>query len=119
MQDFRGLRVWQKAHEVVLAIYGASGTFPASELHGLTSQIRRASVSIPSNIAEGCGRGTNAELAQFAQIAMGSASEVEYQLLLAQDLGFLDANTYSKLNADLLEVKKMLNVFIQRVRETK
>ncbi len=77
MKDFKQLRFWHKAHDFVLELYKATNTFPKEELYGLTSQIRRASVSIPSNIAEGCGRSGDAELARFCIIAMGSASEVE------------------------------------------
>src|SRR5688500_19694656 len=85
MKDFRQLKVWEKAHQVALAIYKATKEFPKEELYGLTSQIRRASMSIPTNISEGCGRNTDAEFARFLQIAMGSASETEYQLLLSHD----------------------------------
>jgi len=89
MQDYRKLKVWQKAHELALAVYEASARFPREEVYALTSQIRRAAASVPSNIVEGCGRGSNAELMRFLYIALGSANEVEYQLLLARDLGFL------------------------------
>jgi four helix bundle protein len=88
MKDFRQLQVWQRAHTFVLELYRETNSFPREELYGLTSQVRRASVSIPSNIAEGCGRRGDAKFARFCQIAMGSASEAEYQLLLARDLGF-------------------------------
>ena len=87
MRGFRELKVWEKAHRLSLAIYKASSGFPKDELYGLTSQIRRSSVSIPTNIVEGCGRNGNAELARFLHIASGSASELEYHLLLARDLG--------------------------------
>ena len=93
MKDFRNLKVWEKSHQLALAVYKATSTFPRHELYGLTSQIRRACASIPANIAEGCGRSGDAELARFLQIAMGSASELEYHLLLARDLGFLPAPT--------------------------
>lgn len=93
MKDFRNLKVWEKSHQLALAVYKATSTFPRHELYGLTSQIRRACASIPANIAEGCGRSGDAELARFLQIAMGSASELEYHLLLARDLGFLSAPT--------------------------
>ena len=116
MKDFRQLLVWQKSHAFVLELYRDTGVFPREELYGLTSQIRRAAVSITSNIAEGCGRDGDAELARFCQIAMGSASEVEYQLLLAHDLGFLESTRYSSLNGQLSEVKRMLNSFIQELK---
>jgi four helix bundle protein len=88
MKDFRQLKVWEKSHQLALSVYKATKKFPKEELYGLTSQIRRASMSIPTNIAEGCGRNTDKEFARFLQIAMGSASETEYQLILARDLEF-------------------------------
>ncbi|MDD5329904.1 MAG: four helix bundle protein [Sulfuricella sp.] len=116
VQDFRKLKVWEKAHVLTLAIYRHSGIFPRDELYGLTSQIRRASASIAANIAEGCGRRGNAELARFFQIAYGSASELEYHLLLAYDLDILGAGEYEMLTNDVVEVKKMLAALIQKLR---
>jgi four helix bundle protein len=95
MKDFRELKVWEKAHALVLNLYRETTSFPPSELYGLTVQIRRAAASIPANIAEGCGRGSSADFARFLQIAMGSACELEYHLLLARDLGFLGAATHA------------------------
>jgi four helix bundle protein len=89
MKDFRQLKVWEKSHELALAIYHITAAFPREETYGLASQIRRAASSIPSNIAEGCGRNGDAELARFCIIARGSASELEYQLLLGRDLKLL------------------------------
>jgi four helix bundle protein len=108
MKDFRQLQVWEKSHQLALAIYKATKEFPKEELYGLTSQIRRASMSIPTNIAEGCGRGTDPDFARFLQIAMGSASETEYQLLLARDLDLLQN--------DVEEVKRMLASLIITIR---
>ena len=85
MKDFRNLQVWEKAHKLTLSLYRATQSFPKEEVYGITSQLRRASSSIPTNIAEGCGRGSDAELGRFLQIAMGSASEVEYLALLVND----------------------------------
>ena len=115
MKDFRELKVWQKAHRLTLDIYRATSTFPKDELYGLTSQVRRSCVSIPANLAEGCGRRGDAELARFVQIAMGSASEVEYHLLLAHDLGLLDSSGHGKLARQVTEVKRMLASFIQKL----
>jgi four helix bundle protein len=115
MKDFRKLKVWEKAHQLALAVYKVTKSFPKEELYGLTSQIRRASMSIPTNIAEGCGQNTDAPLARFLQIAMGSASETEYQLLLARDLEFL-SNEYQQLHNDVTEVKRMLTSFMQTLR---
>ena len=89
MKDFRKLKVWKRAHELVLEIYKITHQFPKEELYGLTNQIRRSSSSIPTNIAEGCGRAGDTEFHRFLIIAMGSASELEYQAVLAHDLGYL------------------------------
>ncbi len=116
MKDFRQLKVWEKSHQLALAIYQTTKNFPKEELYGLTSQIRRASMSIPTNIAEGCGKFTDADFARFLQIAMGSASETEYQLLLSHDLGFLTKTQYDQLNADVTEVKRMLASLLKTLR---
>lgn len=88
MQDYRQLRVWQQGHEITLAIYRVTTCWPREEMYGLISQVRRASASIPTNLAEGCGREGRKELAHFAQIAFASACETEYLLMLARDLGY-------------------------------
>jgi four helix bundle protein len=115
MRDFRQLKVWLKAHELTLAVYKATRDFPKEELYGLTSQIRRSCESIPANIAEGCGRSGSAELARFLNIALGSASELEYHLLLSRDLGLLDARIYESLAAGAVELKRMLTGFVQKL----
>lgn len=117
MKDFKNLIVWRKSHEFVLKIYEISKDFPKEEVYGLTSQVRRASSSVPTNIAEGCGRNTEGELYRFLCIAMGSASEVEYQLLLCYDLGFINEKIYQTTNTELIELKKMLNALIQKVNK--
>ena len=116
MKDFRDLKVWEKAHELTLACYAETMQFPKHEIFGLVSQIRRAASSIPANIAEGCGRRGNAELHRFLQIGMGSASELEYHLLLSRDLNFLDSNAHEALHNRVIEVKRMLASFILRLR---
>jgi four helix bundle protein len=116
MKDFRKLIVWEKAHRLTLEIYRVTSLFPREELYGLTGQIRRASVSIPANIAEGCGRDSEGELLRFMRIAMGSSSELEYEILLAQDLGYLSIKEFNKISRDLVEVRKMLNAFIQKLK---
>ena len=115
MRDFRELKVWQKAHACVLEIYRCTRNFPTEERFGLTSQLRRAATSVPSNIAEGCGREGDRELARFLSIAAGSASEVEYQLLLSHALGYLDDDAYGRLDSQINEVKRMLNAFIRKL----
>jgi four helix bundle protein len=116
MKDFRQLKVWEKSHQLALAIYKVTKEFPKEELYGLTSQIRRASMSIPTNIAEGCGRNTDADFARFLKMAMGSASETEYQLILARDLEFLPKDLYEKLHNDTEEVKRMLASLLKTIR---
>ena len=105
MRDFRGLKVWQKAHATVLSVYEATLTFPQQEIYGLVSQLRRAASSIPANIAEGCGCNGNREFARFLEIALRSASETEYHLLLACDLEYLDIETYKVLNEQVNRTK--------------
>ncbi|MEH2003445.1 MAG: four helix bundle protein [Nostoc sp.] len=119
MKDFRELKVWLRSHQLVLKVYEVTAKFPQQELYGLTSQMRRAAASIPTNIAEGCGRNTDPDFARFLQIAMGSGSELEYQLILAHDLGFIDKIQHDKLMSELIEIKRMLNSFIQKLRVTK
>jgi len=116
MQDFKKLKVWEKRHQLTLAVYKLTTQFPKHELYGLTSQMRRAATSIVSNIAEGCGRTGRADFARFLQMATGSASELEYQLLPAHDLNFLKLQEYQYLERGVVEVKRMLSSFIQRLR---
>ena len=116
MQSFRNLRVWEKAHQLTLEVYTASKTFPRDEMFGLTSQMRRASSSIGMNIAEGCCRKGDVEMARFLQIAMGSASELEYQILLVHDLNYLCDQGYESLTMQVVEIKKMLSSLMQKVK---
>jgi four helix bundle protein len=112
MQSFMNLKVWEKAHALTLDVYRSSKSFPRDELYGLTSQMRRSAASIGANIAEGSCRKGDCEFGRFLQIAMGSASELEYHLLLARDLE-LD---YERLESEVIEVKRMLASFIQKLR---
>lgn len=116
MKDFRSLKVWEKSHELTLRIYKVTETFPRQELYGITSQIQRAAVSIPTNIAEGCGKDSDAELKRYCLIAMGSSSELEYLLLLANELSYLQEDNYQELQNLLIETRKMLNAFIQKLK---
>lgn len=115
MRDFHQLQIWQRSHKLTLAIYKATNRFPREEVYGLTSQLRRAISSVPTNICEGCGRKTNADFARFLQISVGSASEVEYELLLAHDLNYLTDNEYDNFNKEIVEIRKMLNKFIKKL----
>ena len=116
MQNFRDLRVWQEAHQLTLGVYQVTHAFPREELFGLSSQLRRAAVSIASNIAEGCGRSGSRDLRRFLDIAMGSACETEYQLLLSFDLNYLDQAGYQRLDSAVINVKRMLTGFIYKLR---
>lgn len=117
MKDFRNLQVWQKAHALTLKVYKATDVFPSNEKYGLTSQLRRAVASVPTNIAEGCGKNTDPDFARFLQMAMGSACEVEYHLLLAHDLEYLADSQYAALNNSIVEIKRMLATLIGKVRQ--
>jgi four helix bundle protein len=119
LKDFKELKVWQKSHSLSLAVYKITRDFPKEELYGLTSQIRHACTSIPANIAEGCGRSGDVELARFLQIAMCSASELEYHLLLERDLGLLNESTYKPLAQETVEIKRMLTTLIQRLKASR
>src|ERR1700730_10275470 len=114
MRTFHDLRVWHKSHVLTLDVYGVTRAFPKAELYGLTSQLRRAASSIPANLAEGCGRTSQRDLIRFLQLAAGSASELEYHLLLAQELNLMDASAYLRLVEEVSEVKRMLNSFTQK-----
>ena len=116
MGDFKKLKVWQKSHQLALEVYKATAAFPAQERYGLTGQLRRASASIPANIAEGCGRGTDNELGRYVRISLGSSTELEYHLLLARDLGHLPRSEYDLLSTATMEVQNMLAGLSRKVR---
>ncbi len=115
MRDFRQFKVWEKAHRLTLQVYKITKIFPSDERFGLTVQLRRAVASVSTNIAEGCGRDSERELARFMTIAAGSASEVEYHLLLSYDLNYIEDEIYRELNQQVNEIKRMLNSFIQKL----
>jgi four helix bundle protein len=116
LKDFKELKVWSKAHTTTLELYRLTRQFPKEELYGLTSQIRRAASSIGANIAEGCGRKSDGEMARFLHIARGSAVELEYHLLLSRDLGLLPIASFSVLERQVDEIQRMLTSLIQRVQ---
>src|SRR5216117_1995138 len=115
MKDFCQLKVWEKAHQLTMAIYHITATFPREQTYALASQMRRAASSIPSNIAEGCGRDGDAELSRFCSIARGSASELEYQILLSRDLNLIPSGRYEELSQAIIEIKRMLTVLVQKL----
>jgi len=116
MQNFRDLKVWEKAHAMTLQVYAVTRGFPAEERYGLTSQMRRAAASVPANIAEGCVRSSDRDFARFLHTALGSASELEYFALLARDLELIDDAAREALTTALQEVKRMLTALIGRVK---
>jgi len=109
--------VWQKAHRLALGVYVATRHFPGDERFGLTSQMRRSCSSIGANLAEGCGRRSDGEMARFVQIAMGSGSELSYHFLLARDLKFLQEDEYATLSTNLNEVMRMLSALSAKLRK--
>lgn len=113
MQTHKDLIVWQKSIDFVIEVYTMTNSFPKEEIYGLTSQIRRAAVSISSNIAEGYGRNSDKELIRFLFVSLGSASEIETQLHISQRLKFLDIESFEKLNRDILEIIRMLSALIK------
>jgi four helix bundle protein len=116
VQDFRNLEVWKRAHRLTLEAYRITEGFPRAEMFGLCSQIRRAASSIPTNLAEGCGR-TQAEFARFVQIALGSACELEYELLLVRDLRLITVDVYASTNEQMSDVKRMLQALLRRIQQ--
>ena len=116
MKDYRELEVWQLGHTLAVAVYPATRFFPKEELFGLTSQMRRAAASIPANTAEGCGRDGGAELKRFLNIALGSACELDYFILLSGDLGYFSPETMKLLAVDCLRLRRQLGAFIRKLK---
>ena len=115
MKDYRKIKVWDKSHILVKDLYYATSKYPKEELFGITSQLRRAGSSIPTNIAEGCGRGSDADFRRFLQIAFGSANEVEYLIFLSYELSYLQRNQFIELDNKIKEVKRMLSGMIKTI----
>jgi four helix bundle protein len=119
MKDFRKYKVWTCSHQLTLLIYKKTHSFPRSEIYGLVSQIRGSAASIGSNIAEGCGRDSDAEFMRFLRIASGSASETENHVILAADLGYINKEDTEELLFQVQRVKRMLTGLIQKIRASK
>lgn len=115
MIDYRKYNVWQKAHGLVLEVYKLTAEYPKSEQYGLISQINRAAVSIPTNIAEGCGRETQKELIRFLYISSGSTHELEYLIFLSRDLNYITADQSETIFSEITEIKKMLSSLIRKI----
>ncbi len=116
MQNYQDLKVWQKSHQFVLAVYQLTNDFPKTEIFGLTSQMRRATVSISANLAEGCGKNCMLDIANFFQISLGSLHETEYYLLLSKDLNYISIEMFDKRNSEIREIKAMLISLIKKIR---
>jgi four helix bundle protein len=119
MQNYKELRVWEKAHLFTLKVYEISKTFPKDEIYSLTNQLRRAASSVPANIAEGCGKNSQNEFAHFLNTALASANEAEYFLILSKDLTYLDEEKFLELSENVNEIKGMLISLIGKVRMIK
>jgi four helix bundle protein len=115
MRNFQELAIWQRSHSLTLRVYATTKDFPKEEMFGLISQMRRSSSSVPTNIAEGCGRKSNTELKRFLTISTGSASELEYQLILARDLNYFPETLFKELYDELIEIRKMIYSFIKNI----
>lgn len=116
MHRYRELKVWQKGRQLVVEIYQLTKSFPETEKFGITSQIRRSVISIPTNIAEGCGRGSNPELNRFCDIAVGSSFETESLLILAHDLNYIDDKSFKEISEKISEIERMLFSFKQQLK---
>ncbi|SRR5581483_1123945 len=118
MRNYKDLQVWVKARRLTFTVYKSTRSFPEDERYGIRSQIRRACASIPANLAEGCGRRSDGEMARFVQIARGSGAELSYHLLLARDLGLLNSADYGLLEGGVNEVMRMLSSLSSRLRKS-
>ncbi len=118
MQNYQELRVWQKSHSFVLEIYKLTDDFPKTETFGLISQMRRSAVSVPANLAEGCGKNGTLDIAKFFQISLGSLHETEYYLLLSRDLSYITSEVFESRDLEIKEIKSMLISLIKTVRSS-
>ncbi|MEO8770395.1 MAG: four helix bundle protein [Ferruginibacter sp.] len=115
MRDYQQFSFWQRNHQLTLKIYQATKLFPKEEIYGLVSQMRRSSSSVPTNIAEGCGRFSNAELKRFLTIAAGSISELNYQLILSKDLHYLSETLFKELHDETIQIRKMIHRYCEKL----
>ncbi len=115
MRDFQQLTIWQKSHSLTIEIYSVTKLFPKEELYGLTSQMRRSASSVPTNIAEGCGRNSIPELRHFLLIAAGSSSELHYQLILSRDLSYISDTIFKELSDEIIQIKKMIYSYAEKL----
>ena len=118
MQDYKKLKVWKLSHNLVINLYKITSSFPANERFSLVSQIKRAAISIPANIAEGCGRGSNNDLARFIKISLGSAFELEYFIFLSVELKFITSENSENILSKIIEIKQMLSSLLKKIKTT-
>jgi four helix bundle protein len=117
MRDFHQLSIWSKGHSLTLKIYTLTKSFPKEETFGLISQMRRAAYSVPCNIAEGCGRNSIPDFKRFLTIATGSSSELEYQLFLSKDLGYVSETVFKELELETIQLRKMIHSLIKKISD--
>ncbi len=115
MRDYKKFTVWEKSYGFGIKVYTITKSFPKEEIYGLTSQMRRSAISIPSNIAEGSRRSTEKDFKSFLHIAYGSGAELETHIMFAKDLGYISSETSNTLLVELSEIMRMLNAFIQKL----
>lgn len=115
MRDFTQLQIWQRSHILTLKIYKLTKGFPSEEIFALATQMKKSSYSIPTNIAEGCGRNTNPQFKRFLDFAAGSATEIQYQLILSKDLGYISESEFLPLHNEAIEIRKMIFAFMDKL----
>ena len=116
MRDFQHLEIWQRSHNLTLKIYSVTQVFPKEEIYGLISQMRRSASSIPTNIAEGCGRESIIELRRFLAIAAGSSSELQYQFILSKDLNYINETLFKELFDEISQIRRMIFGFSEKLK---
>ncbi len=116
MRDYQQLEIWQRSHKLTLKVYTVTQSFPREEFYGLVSQMRRSASSIPTNIAEGCGRDSPTELKRFLIIAAGSSSELQYQFLLSKDLSYINDSLFKELLDEIIQIRKMIYTYCERLK---
>lgn len=116
MRDYQQLEIWQRSHKLTLRVYSLTQTFPKEEIYGLVSQMRRSASSVPTNIAEGCGRNSSKELNKFLVIAAGSSSELQYQFFLSKDLKYISESVFKELFDEIIQIKKMIYSYCERLK---
>jgi four helix bundle protein len=116
MRDFQQLEFWQRSHKLTLQVYHLTKSFPKEEIYTLVSQMRRSASSVPTNIAEGCGRHSSTELKRFLVIAAGSTSELQYQFILCKDLGYITETIFKELSNEISQIRKMIFSYCERLK---